>query len=98
MATPVDVKEPPTRHSESRGITTAAMLLLAAGVGLFVLESCTQAPEGKTKEPVVTKYAKDAKDAKAPEVKAPEVKAPDEPKAPEVKPPDEPKAMPPPAT
>jgi hypothetical protein len=95
MATPVDVKEPPTRHSESRGITTAAMLLLAAGVGLFVLESCTQAPEGKTKEPVVTK---DAKDAKAPEVKAPEVKAPEEPKAPEVKPPDEPKAMPPPAT
>ena len=88
MATPVDVKEPPTRPSESRGITTAAMLLLAAGVGLFALESCTQAPEAKTKEPAVTK---DAKDTKAPEVKAPEVKAP------EVKAPD-PEPMPPPAT
>lgn len=89
MGTPVDVNEPLPRRSESRGITTAAMLLLAAGVGLLGLESCTQAPEAKTKEPV----AKDAKDVKDPatDVKVPEVK-------PVTDPPKDPEPMPPPAT
>jgi len=97
MATPVDVNQLPPRTSESRGITTAAMLLLAAGVGLFGLESCTQAPEAKSKEPAVT-------DVKVPDVKPTDVKPtevkPTEVKPTEVKPtePTPPEPMPPPAT
>lgn len=91
MVTPVDVNEPSPRRSESRGITTAAMLLLAAGVGLLALESCTQAPDGKTKDPIV----KDAKDPAAKDVKVPDAKTP-EVKAPEVTPPKDPEPMPPP--
>lgn len=87
MGTPVDVNEPLPRRSESRGITTAAMLLLAAGVGLLGLESCTQAPEAKTKEPVVKDIRSDAGDAKV----TPEVK-------PVTDPPKDPEPMPPPAT
>lgn len=88
MATPVDVNAPSPR-SESRGITTAAMLLLAAGVGLLGLESCTQAPEGKTPAKEVKEPGKDVKvtDTKP----TPEVK-------PEVKPPSDEPAPPPPAT
>lgn len=92
MATPVDVNEPSPRRSESRGITTAAMLLLAAGVGLLALESCTQAPDGKTKDPAV----KDVKDPAAKDVKPTDAKPTD------VKPADpkpaDPEPMPPPAT
>lgn len=87
MGTPVDVNEPLPRRSESRGITTAAMLLLAAGVGLLGLESCTQAPEAKTKEPVVKDIRSDAGDVKV----TPEVK-------PVTDPPKDPEPMPPPAT
>ncbi len=94
MATPVDVNEPSPRRSESRGITTAAMLLLAAGVGLLGLESCTQAPDGKTKDPAV-------KDVKVPDTKPTDTK-PTDTKPTDVKPPDvkpvEPEPMPPPAT
>jgi hypothetical protein len=92
MATPVDVNEPSPRRSESRGITTAAMLLLAAGVGLLGLESCTQAPDAKTNA------VKDSKDPAAKDVKVPDAK-PDA--KPEVKPEEKPVApepMPPPAT
>lgn len=94
MTTPVDVKQPSPPHTASRGITTAAMLLLAAGVGLLGLESCTQAPEAKSKEPAVT----DTK-VKEPEVKDTVVKEPvaKEPEVKEPPPPPEP-AMPPPAT
>lgn len=89
MTTPVDVNEPSPHRSESRGITTAAMLLLAAGVGLLALESCTQAPEGKTRDPV----AQDAKDPATKDVKVPDAKP--EVTAPEVKdPPPEPIAPP----
>lgn len=88
MATPVDVNEPSPRRSESRGITTAAMLLLAAGVGLLGLESCTQAPEAKTQDPAAKDVKEPAKDVKLPDAKpTPEVK-------PEVKPEPEPIAPP----
>lgn len=90
MATPVDVNEPSPRRSESRGITTAAMLLLAAGVGLLGLESCTQAPDGKTKDPAV-------KDVKVPDTKPTDTK-PTDVKPPDVKPVEPEPMMPPPAT
>jgi len=89
MTTPVDVNEPSPQHTATRGITTAAMLLLAAGVGLLALESCTQAPEAKTREPVVTDTKVKEPEVKDPVVKEPEVKDPE--------PPPEP-PMPPPAT
>ncbi len=87
MGTPVDVNEPLPRRSESRGITTAAMLLLAAGVGLLGLESCTQAPEAKTNEPAVKDTRLEAGNPKV----TPEVK-------PVADPPKDPEPMPPPAT
>jgi len=77
MATPVNVNEPSPRRS------TAATLLLAASVGLLGLAGCTQAPDGKAKDPV-------AKDVKLPDAK-PDAK-------PEVTPPKDPEPMPPPAT